>query len=137
MVDLTKRNLQPYHRQSWVWDSLFQEFDLETGELIFQWRASDHFLLEESYSTRPFNATHGNPWDWFHINMVEKDADGNYLASSRHLRCIFYVSGETGEVLWRLGGKFNQFADLTPPHGTFFVGQVGGRSPVFVGWVLD
>lgn len=55
--------------------------------------------------------------------MVEKDSAGNYLVSARHLRCIAYVSGATGEVLWKLGGKANMFEDLSDGDATLFVGQ--------------
>ncbi|EXJ68896.1 uncharacterized protein A1O5_07828 [Cladophialophora psammophila CBS 110553] len=29
--------------QGWIYDSVFQEVDIETGELIFEWRASQHY----------------------------------------------------------------------------------------------
>lgn len=110
------------HPGKWIWDSMFQEINLETNELVFEWRASDHFAFSESYiSTLP--ATESEPWDWFHINTVEKDDAGNYLISARHLRCVAYISGETGEVLWRLGGKKNSFDDLSNGQATHFVGQ--------------
>lgn len=108
--------------KGWVWDSLFQELDVETGEAIFQWRASEHVDFSDSY--RKMNAaTHNDPWDFFHINSIEKDAVGNYLVSSRHLRTILYVSGATGDVLWRLGGKSNDFTTFSGGSATSFVGQ--------------
>lgn len=107
---------------TYMWDSLFQEFSLETGELAFQWRASDHLSLKLSYANkRP--ATFREPWDWSHINMVQKDTAGNYLVSLRHLRCIVYVSGSTGEVLWKLGGKDNSFEDLSGGEASLMIGQ--------------
>lgn len=119
MSDVLRR---PSGSKGWAWDSLFQEFDIETGEVIFQWRASEHFALNESYAPTG-QPTEKEPWDWFHINMVEKDIAGNYLISARHLRCIAYVSGTTGEVLWKLGGKANMFEDLSDGDATLFVGQ--------------
>lgn len=106
----------------YVWDALFQEIDIETGEALFQWRASDHIDFRESY-VRVNQGTHGSPWDFFHINTIEKDAAGNFLVSARHLRSVLYVSGETGEVLWRLGGKKNSFEDLSTGEASSFVGQ--------------
>jgi hypothetical protein len=106
----------------WVWDSLFQEFDLATGSLILQWRASDHFALTSSYIEES-TITHEEPWDWFHMNSVEKDGTGNYLVSSRHLRTIFYIEAGTGRVLWKLGGKDNMFTDLSAGDAITFVGQ--------------
>ncbi|KAF7192007.1 hypothetical protein HII31_06652 [Pseudocercospora fuligena] len=107
---------------TFMWDSLFQEFSLETGQLVFQWRASEFLPLDLSYADkRP--ATSKEPWDWSHINMVEKDAAGNYLVSLRHLRCVVYVSGSTGEVLWKLGGKDSSFTDLSDGEASRMVGQ--------------
>ncbi|KAI6878780.1 hypothetical protein KC360_g8390 [Hortaea werneckii] len=108
--------------EGYVWDALFQEIDIETGEAIFQWRASDHLDFRESF-VGVNKATHGDPWDFFHINTIEKDGAGNYLVSARHLRAVLYVSGETGEVLWKLGGKANSFEDLSDGQATSFVGQ--------------
>lgn len=48
-------------------DSLFQEVDLETGELLFTWRASDHFSLADSHV-----GYEGVAYDFFHINSVDK-----------------------------------------------------------------
>lgn len=109
-------------RRGYIWDSLFQEIDLETGELLYQWRASEHFDFGQSYDHMK-SASEREPWDWFHINQVEKDAAGNYLMSSRHLRTIAYISGETGEVLWQLGGKANSFQDMSGGKATSFIGQ--------------
>ncbi|KAI7007099.1 hypothetical protein KC355_g7456, partial [Hortaea werneckii] len=106
----------------YVWDALFQEIDIETGEALFQWRASDHVDFRESF-VGVNKATHDDPWDFFHINTIEKDAVGNYLVSARHLRAVLYVSGETGEILWKLGGKDNSFEDLSDGKATSFVGQ--------------
>ncbi|KAK3719322.1 hypothetical protein LTR37_004541 [Vermiconidia calcicola] len=107
---------------SWIWESLFQELDIETGEVIFEWRASEHFPFLDAY-VNPNKATRNDPWDFFHINMVEKDADGNYLVSTRYGRCVLYVDGKSGEILWRLGGKANSFKDLSDGQATVFLGQ--------------
>ncbi|EMC95695.1 hypothetical protein BAUCODRAFT_499289 [Baudoinia panamericana UAMH 10762] len=106
----------------WIWDSLFQEIDLETGELLFQWRASDHYSFGESYDPLRV-ATEQKPWDWFHINSVEKDAAGNYLVSARHMRCIAYISGEDGRVLWQVGGRANSFKEKSAGRATNYIGQ--------------
>lgn len=113
---------RPSVSEKWMQDCLFQEIDLQTNAVLFEWRASDHFSLKESFAKR-WPASKDEPWDWFHINAVEKDSVGNYLISARHLRCVAYVSGKTGEVLWRLGGESNDFKDLSESEATRFVGQ--------------
>jgi len=64
----------------------------------------------------------------FQLNSVEKDAVGNYLLSSRHLHTIFYISGDTGGILWRLGGKNSTFVmgegtTFSWQHHARFVGE--------------
>ncbi|GAB7366524.1 hypothetical protein MBLNU230_g8514t1 [Neophaeotheca triangularis] len=108
--------------RGWIWDCLFQEVDIDSGDVIFQWRATEHLALSESYE-KVNRAVENDRWDWLHLNSVEKDAAGNFLISSRYLRAIIYISGETGEVLWRLGGKLNSFQDLSGGEAIKFMGQ--------------
>jgi hypothetical protein len=49
------------------------------------------------------------PWDYFHINSVAKDADGNYLVSARVMDCIYKINGATGDIIWRLQGRQSDF----------------------------
>jgi hypothetical protein len=108
-----------------IWDSLFQEIDLETGEALFQWRASDHIGWDEAYLdlNEQADGDKGRPWDFYHINTVDKDPSGNYLVSGRFTRSIIYINGTSGEILWRLGGKRNDFKDLSDGAATKFAGQ--------------
>lgn len=101
---------------------MFQEINLETGEALFEWRASQHIDVSKSY-TDVNEATESDPWDVYHINSVEKDAAGNYLISIRFLRALLYIDGRTGDVLWQLGGMDNSFVDLSGGAATTFLGQ--------------
>ena len=38
--------------------------------------------------------------------------DGNYLLSARHTHSLYLIDGKTGNVIWTMGGKYNQFAEL-------------------------
>ncbi|KAF2206188.1 hypothetical protein CERZMDRAFT_53706, partial [Cercospora zeae-maydis SCOH1-5] len=109
-------------RQGWIWDSIFQEVDLETGEAVFEWRANDHIDVAQSYAG-VFMATEAFPWDAYHLNSVGKDDLGNYLISCRYLRAVTYIDGKTGDVLWQLGGHNNSFRDLSAGKATTFLGQ--------------
>ncbi|CAG8405159.1 unnamed protein product [Penicillium salamii] len=103
----------------WIYDGGFQEVDIETNELLFQWRASDHFKLTDGYRGPDERGDSEDvPWDFFHINSVDKDSRGNYLVSSRYMSCLAYVDGKTGDVIWRLGGKGNSFQDLSDGSAT-------------------
>ncbi|KAK2608483.1 hypothetical protein QQS21_002945 [Conoideocrella luteorostrata] len=111
-----------------IWDSVFQEIDIETGDLVFEWRASDHVSIADTYrGIGEEGEPNGAPFDWFHINSVEKDAKANYLISSRYLHSIFYINGRTGDILWTLGGKRNQFKDLSGGKATDFAFQHDAR----------
>lgn len=48
-------------------------------------------------------------WDYFHINSVDKDSDGNYLISARDACAVHKIDGSTGEIIWRLGGTNSDF----------------------------
>ena len=83
---------------------IIQEFDRDSN-LIFEWRTIDHFKFTD--------ATHedltSDYIDFCHINAIEFDADSNLLISCRHMDEITKVNRETGDVIWRWGGKNNQF----------------------------
>ncbi|KAF2219227.1 ASST-domain-containing protein, partial [Elsinoe ampelina] len=108
----------------WLVDSFFQEIDMATGELLFEWQASKFVDIKEASNWSPsqtdsgYNETRG--WDYFHLNSIEKDVEGNYLLSARHTNAVYYVSGFNGEVLWTLGGIANSFEDLSHGKATSF-----------------
>ncbi|KAF7558594.1 hypothetical protein G7046_g5555 [Stylonectria norvegica] len=105
-----------------IWDSIVQEIDIETGAVIFEWYASQHIKVSDSY--RPIK---DDPWDWFHINSIEKDEDGNYIISSRYTHAIYKIDGKTGDIIWILGGKGNSFYDLSEGKATNFAFQHDAR----------
>ncbi|GAB7354961.1 hypothetical protein MBLNU459_g5576t1 [Dothideomycetes sp. NU459] len=109
--------------ENYIWDCLFQEIDLETNELVFQWRASDHHSLTESYKEVGGYGTKESPFDWYHINSVQKDELGNYIVSARYTHSVTYINGTTGETIWVLGGKRNAFQDLSGGKATDFAWQ--------------
>lgn len=111
-----------------IWDCLIQEVDIETGELVFQWRAADHLDVSDSYRDIGSDGEPGgSAWDWFHINSIDKDLDGNYIVSSRYTHSVYKIDGKTGEVLWVLGGKVNMFKDLSGGEATNFGFQHDAR----------
>ncbi|KIW57457.1 hypothetical protein PV05_06008 [Exophiala xenobiotica] len=112
----------------WIWDGLFQEIDVETNEVLFQWRASDHLPFTDSqWGPGDLGSSQEDAWDWFHINSVEKDERGNYLISSRWMRAIYYIDGTSGDILWTLGGRRNDFKDLSFGRATGFASQHHAR----------
>ncbi|RAL67368.1 hypothetical protein DID88_008123 [Monilinia fructigena] len=61
-------------RKGWIWDSVIQEINIETNEILFEWHASDHYGTEESYlppGTMGLRKDHA--YDFFHVNSIDKD----------------------------------------------------------------
>lgn len=48
-------------------------------------------------------------WDYFHINSVDKNGEGDYLISARHASSLYKINGTTGDIIWQLGGKGSHF----------------------------
>ena len=99
--------------------AIFQEIAIPSARVIFEWRSLDHVAIDESHV--PYD---GKPYDYFHINSVDIDADGHYLVSARNTWGIYKVHSVTGKVLWRLGGKRSDF-QMGP--GTRFAWQHDAR----------
>jgi hypothetical protein len=89
-----------------------QELD-QSKNVVFQWRSWDHFNIQD--------ATHedltAETIDYVHGNAIQPEDDGTILLSSRHLDEITKIDTETGEIIWRLGGKHNEFRFINDPIG--------------------
>ncbi|KAF2144703.1 uncharacterized protein K452DRAFT_316644 [Aplosporella prunicola CBS 121167] len=102
----------------WIVDSMFQEVDVETGKVLFEWRSLDHLSPSFSYTQAGTTDTSGHgrtamsPWDYFHINSIDKNAEGDYLISARHMAAIYKISGEDGHVIWELNGANPTFHNI-------------------------
>lgn len=124
-VDLTTTEMTGIKDGSIV-DCVIQEVDIASGELVFQWRASDHLdnpYLHASYGDYVSN----NAFDYFHVNSVDKDSHGNYLTSVRHLHKILCINGTSGAVIWALGGHSTDFDDISGGAATNFKWQHDAR----------
>ncbi len=96
-------------RDGTIQDAIFQEIDLSSGRLLLEWHSLDHVALGDSYA--PVEAN----WDFFHINSVDLDGDGNLLVSSRSMQTVYKLD-RRGAILWRLGGKHSDF-EIDPGAG--------------------
>jgi len=95
-----------------IFDSIFQEVDIPSGRVLFEWHSWPAVGLAESYAPAPKPPKEGKkapPYDYFHINSVELEQNGNYLISARNTHTVYEIDGKTGKILWRLGGKKSDF----------------------------
>lgn len=86
-----------------VYGLVVQELD-PSRNIVFEWRSWDHIPITDttvSLTTRVI--------DYMHGNTVTSDFDGNILISSRHTDEVTKIDRQTADVIWRWGGKGNQF----------------------------
>lgn len=115
-------------KSGWIFDSVFQETNIETGELIFEWHASHHYPIESTFEKLKGNGgSRDRAFDFFHINSIDTDSQGNYLVSARHTHTVSNIDRLNGTVLWTLGGKLNDFTDLSGGAATDFSWQHDAR----------
>ena len=77
----------------------------------------------------PVGASHlplGEPYDYLHVNSIQRLPDGNLLVSARHTWAVYKLERRTGNVIWTLGGKRSQF-QMGP--GAQFAWQHDARQP--------
>ena len=80
-----------------------QELD-QNKNVVFQWKTYDHFQISDSYADLTVSSV-----DLIHPNSIDVDEDGNYFLISRSLNEVTKINRQTGAIMWRLGGKNNQF----------------------------
>jgi len=95
-----------------VFGLIIQELD-RSKDVVFEWRSWDHFQITDAVGQNLTAAS----IDYVHGNAIEKDADGHLLISSRHMSEITKISRDDGHILWRLGGKNNEFTFVNDPDG--------------------
>jgi hypothetical protein len=91
-------------RDGAVTDGVFQEIDLKTGLVRREWTSLDHVALSNSYSS-PVSTNTEWPFDYFHINSVDRETTGNLLISARNTWSLYELNGQTGQITLSAGGK--------------------------------
>ncbi len=82
---------------------VIQELDANKN-VIFEWNSWDHFEVTDTYNDLTVSLV-----DQVHPNSLEIDYDGNILLISRGMNEVTKIDRVTGDIIWRLGGKNNQF----------------------------
>jgi hypothetical protein len=101
-------DMTPYdprgHPDAEVVGLVIQEID-RAKNVVFEWKSWDHFEVSDAVGI-PLGARRV---DYVHGNSLDVDRDGNLILSSRSLNEVTKISRATGDVIWRLGGKRNEF----------------------------
>jgi hypothetical protein len=107
-VDLT-----PYGgpKQGRIFEGIIQEVALPSGRVLFEWHSYPRVSLAESYAPPPPAAkgSKAAPWDYFHVNSIDIEPDGNLLVSARNTHALYEIHRGSGRILWRIGGKQSDF----------------------------
>jgi len=95
-------------RNGVIVDTAVQEIDIRTGLVRWEWHSLDHVGVWESHAVVPTKEKPA-PWDYFHLNSIDTEPDGNLFISGRSTWAAYQVQRGSGEILWRLGGTRSSF----------------------------
>ncbi len=109
-------------------DGVIQEIDIRTGLVMWQWNALAHVPVADSQTkapppnsptptgatgsgktTTPNAASTPPVMDYFHINSIDPLSNGDLLVSARNTWTIYLIDGQTGAIIWEVGGKQSSF----------------------------
>ncbi len=90
----------------------------QDGSVVFFWSAWDHFQFED-WIEPPFPIPANPNIDFDHPNAFVFDQDSNYVISWRNFGEVTKIDGVSGQIIWRLGGRHNQFTFVDDPFGGF------------------
>jgi len=99
-----------------VVNGVIQEIDIATGKVLWQWNSAQH--VPYSASEQPLPTSASEVWDWFHINAVHINTNGDYLIDARNTWATYDVSRQSSQVQWVLGGKDSSFKEQAAPGQT-------------------
>lgn len=72
---------------------------------VFIWRCWDYFDIPDAIHVDILD----EHIDYVHMNSIDVDLDEHLIISSRHLSEVTKIHRQTGAILWRLGGKNDEF----------------------------
>jgi Arylsulfotransferase (ASST) len=86
---------------------VIQQFD-SNQNLVWSWRTLDHIPVSDDIG----QVVTSGLFDYIHCNAIEFSGDTAFILSSRHTSEITKIDRSDGAMLWRWGGKHNQFQFL-------------------------
>ena len=92
-------------RDGVILDDVFEEVDVKTGLVRSEWHALDHVNVNYSETSAPASRA----WDWFHLNSIDPERNGDVFISARNTWAGYQIQGATGQIIWTLGGLHSSF----------------------------
>lgn len=89
-----------------VEESVFQEVTRDRT-VVFQWTSWDGI---------PFTDALRSKTEYAHVNSIFIDDDENWIISARAVSQVLKIERSSGDVLWKLGGKSNEFVFINDPY---------------------
>ncbi|KXT17395.1 hypothetical protein AC579_3853 [Pseudocercospora musae] len=95
----------------YVMQSGFQEIDVASGDVLFEWYSLNHVDISESHilpnssDVSGFGTSGTSGFDYFHLNSVSKSPSGNFLVSARHTHTIYYINATDQNIIWKMSSQ--------------------------------
>jgi arylsulfate sulfotransferase len=85
--------------------------EVDNGEVVFQWNGTQYPELYASSAENNDFSDSVDLLDYMHLNSICVDSlDNNLIVSFRNLNEIVKINRQTGQIMWRLGGKNSDFS---------------------------
>lgn len=85
--------------------NVIQEID-KNKDVVFEWKAYENYKYTDA---APYVNLSDQAFVHSHINSIDLDKNENLIISTRNLDEITKIDRKTGKIIWRFGGKNNQF----------------------------
>lgn len=95
--------------------ALIQEITPE-DQVVWEWSSWDHFEITDA-KVDAVDFCDSSFIDYVHANAFFPDTDTTLVMSSRNMYEITKINRNTGDIIWRFGGKNDQFEYLTDTMG--------------------
>ncbi len=85
---------------------------------VIQEQDKHHRIIFEWHGKGQFDVSYGDSLIYnndIHSNAITQDGDGNIILSSRNISEITKINRKDGTIIWRFGGKHNQFKFINCP----------------------
>jgi hypothetical protein len=96
-------------------------------KVIWQWRSWDHYSITDADSR--LVDMYQQSISYCHVNSIDIVDDTTIIISARYLNEITAINRITGKIMWRFGGKNNQFSldtgspDFLAQHDARYLGN--------------